>query len=192
MRRYCPRKTRLQANSDLKPGIGPSDHCYRLLLATTDNIPQIDDSGRMMTEAGVAIARISGTVGRLHRPCSFHHPAPFLRLAGGERQPGQIFWEQFAGFGVISRSPRKENRPKRWSSRYGCGANSIMPRSHPWPGPERAGKSRARGPAIAMRSQQRPRFDGQCISHNVYYVRIILGWLARLLPLPRHLLWHGA
>lgn len=28
--------------------------------------------------------------------------------------------------------------------------------------------------------------------HSVYYVQIILGWLARLLPLPRHLLWHGA
>lgn len=54
------------------------------------------------------------------------------------------------------------------------------------------GRGRARGPAIAMRSQQRPRFGGYVISHNVYYVHIILGWLARLLPSPRLLLWHGA
>lgn len=60
--------------------------------------------------------------------------------------------------GVIRRSPRKEKpaqgpvRSIRW-----CGSNSIMPRSHPWPGSEGAGKSRARGPAIAMRSQQRLR-----------------------------------
>jgi len=30
------------------------------------------------------------------------------------------------------------------------------------------------------------------ISHNVYYVHIILGWLARLLPRPLSLLRHGA
>ncbi len=28
--------------------------------------------------------------------------------------------------------------------------------------------------------------------HSVYYVQIILAWLARLLPSPRLLLWHGA
>lgn len=33
------------------------------------------------------------------------------------------------------------------------------------------GRSRARGPAIAMRSQQRPRFGEYDISHNVYYVQ---------------------
>lgn len=59
--------------------------------------------------------------------------------------------------GVIRRSPRKEKpaqgpvRSIRW-----CGSNSIMPRSHPWPGTEGAGKSRARGPAIAMQSRQSP------------------------------------
>lgn len=74
--------------------------------------------------------------------------------------------------GVIRRSPRKEKPAQgpvksiRW-----CGSNSIMPRSHPWPGSEGAGKSRARGPAIAMRSQQRRRFGGYEISHNVYYVQ---------------------
>ena len=52
--------------------------------------------------------------------------------------------------GVIRRSPRKEKPAQgpvksiRW-----CGSNSIMPRSHPWPGIEGAGKSRARGSAIA-------------------------------------------
>ncbi|SFR76566.1 Phage protein [Stenotrophomonas maltophilia] len=61
---------------------------------------------------------------------------------------------------------------------------NAVPRSHPWPGTEGAGKSRARGPAISMRSQRRPRFGGYAIAHNVYYVHIILGWLARLLPLP--------
>ncbi|WP_323163114.1 DUF3693 domain-containing protein [Stenotrophomonas maltophilia] len=35
-------------------------------------------------------------------------------------------------------------------------------------------------------------FSGSTQPHSVYYVQIILGWLARLLPLPRHLLWHGA
>lgn len=50
--------------------------------------------------------------------------------------------------GVIRRSPRKEKPAQgpvksiRW-----CGSNSIMPRSHPWPGFRVAGKSRARGPA---------------------------------------------
>lgn len=74
--------------------------------------------------------------------------------------------------GVIRRSPRKEKPAQgpvksiRW-----CGSNSIMPRSHPWPGTEDAGKSRARGPAIAMRSRQRPILDGYVISHNVYYVQ---------------------
>lgn len=74
--------------------------------------------------------------------------------------------------GVIKRSPRKEKpaqgpvRSIRW-----YGSNSIMPRSHPWPGSEGAGKSRARGPAIAMRSQQRPILAGYDISHNVYYVQ---------------------
>ncbi len=74
--------------------------------------------------------------------------------------------------GVIRRSPRKEKPAQgpvksiRW-----CGSNSIMPRSHPWPGTEVAGKSRARGPAIATRSRQRPRSGGYAISHNVYYVQ---------------------
>ncbi len=59
--------------------------------------------------------------------------------------------------GVIRRSPRKEKPAQgpvksiRW-----CGSNSIMPRSHPWPGTEDAGKSRARGPAIAMPRTQTP------------------------------------
>lgn len=39
---------------------------------------------------------------------------------------------------------------------------------------------------------QRNRSKSTSFAHNVYYVQIILGWLARLLPLPRHLLWHGA
>lgn len=78
--------------------------------------------------------------------------------------------------GVIRRSPRKEKPAQgpvksiRW-----CGSNSIMPRSHPWPGTEGAGKSRARGPAIATRSQQRPRSDGYVIAHNVYYVQSVPG-----------------
>lgn len=78
--------------------------------------------------------------------------------------------------GVIKRSPRKEKPAQgpvksiRW-----CGSNSIMPRSHPWPGTEGAGKSRARGPAIATRSQRRPRSGGYAIAHNVYYVPSIPG-----------------
>lgn len=57
--------------------------------------------------------------------------------------------------GVIRRSPRKEKPAQgpvksiRW-----CGSNTIMPRSHPWSGIEDAGKSRARGPAIATRSRR--------------------------------------
>lgn len=59
--------------------------------------------------------------------------------------------------GVINRSPRKEKPAQgpvksiRW-----CGSNSIMPRSHPCRGSEKAGKSRARGPAIATRRRRTP------------------------------------
>ncbi|KUJ04037.1 hypothetical protein AR275_26350 [Stenotrophomonas maltophilia] len=53
----------------------------------------------MMANAGSAIEGISRTVDRRRRTRSFHHPAPFLRLAGGERQPGQIFGKQLAAFG---------------------------------------------------------------------------------------------
>lgn len=59
--------------------------------------------------------------------------------------------------GVIRRSPRKEKPAQgpvksiRW-----CGSNSIMPRSHPWPGTEGAGKSRARDPAIATPRTRTP------------------------------------
>lgn len=35
-------------------------------------------------------------------------------------------------------------------------------------------------------------FSGSDQAHSVYYVQIILAWLARLLPSPRLLLWHGA
>ena len=49
--------------------------------------------------AGIAIALISGTVDPRRRACSFHHPAPFLCLTGGERQPGQVFGKQLAAFG---------------------------------------------------------------------------------------------
>ncbi len=78
--------------------------------------------------------------------------------------------------GVIRRSPRKEKPAQgpvksiRW-----CGSNSIMPRSHPWPGSQVAGKSRARGPAIAKRKRRRLGFGRSMISHNVYYVPIGLG-----------------
>lgn len=74
--------------------------------------------------------------------------------------------------GVIRRSPRKEKPAQgpvksiRW-----CGSNSIMPRSHPWPGSQDAGKSRARGPAIATRKRRRLGFGRSIISHNVYYVQ---------------------
>ncbi len=59
--------------------------------------------------------------------------------------------------GVISRSPRKE-KPAQGpvKSIRLCGSNSIMPRSHPWPGTEGAGKSRARGPAIATPRTRTP------------------------------------
>lgn len=80
-------------------GVRASHRHRRTLFALAHNVAQIDNSGRMMANAGVAIAHISGTVDRRRRTCSFHHPAPFLRLAGGERQPGQIFREQFAAFG---------------------------------------------------------------------------------------------
>ncbi len=45
-------------------------------------------------------------------------------------------------------------------------------------------KSRARGPAIAMQSQQRPRFDGYDISHNVYYVQDAAGVAGTTLASP--------
>lgn len=44
-----------------------------------------------------------------------------------------------------------------WQSIRSCGSNSIMPLSHPWPGTEGAGNSRARGSAIATRRTRTPR-----------------------------------
>lgn len=79
-------------------GVRASHRHRRTLFASAHYIPEIDHSGRMMANAGVAIAHISGTVDRRCRACSFHHPAPFLRLAGCERQPGQIFGQQLAAF----------------------------------------------------------------------------------------------
>ncbi len=61
-----------------------------------------------------------------------------------------------------------------------------------WPGTEATGKSRARGPAIAVRRRRRLGFGRSLISHNVYYVRSMWARLARSLPRPLALLWHGA
>lgn len=69
------------------------------LFALAHYIAQIDDSGQMMTDSGVAIEHVFGTVDRRCRASSVHHSAPFLRLAGGQRQPGQIFREELAAFG---------------------------------------------------------------------------------------------
>lgn len=80
-------------------GVRASHRHRRTLFALAHNVPQIDDSGRMMTNAGVAFAHISGTVDRRHRACSFHHAAPFLCLCSSERQPSQIFGKQLAAFG---------------------------------------------------------------------------------------------
>lgn len=46
-----------------------------------------------------------------------------------------------------------------------------------WPGTEATGKSRARGPAIAVRRRRRLGFGRFLISHNVYYVLCcVAGW----------------
>ncbi len=44
-----------------------------------------------------------------------------------------------------------------------------------WPGTEATGKSRARGPAIAVRRRRRLGFGRFLISHNVYYVQSVPG-----------------
>lgn len=44
-----------------------------------------------------------------------------------------------------------------------------------WPGTEATGKSRARGPAIAVRRRRRLGFGRSLISHNVYYVQSVPG-----------------
>lgn len=48
-------------------GVRASHRHRRTLFAPAHHIPQIDDSGRMMANAGIAIARISGTVCLPHR-----------------------------------------------------------------------------------------------------------------------------
>ncbi len=83
-----------------------ASHRYRRpLFATTHHVPQIDDSGRMMANAGAAIAHISGTVDRRHRACSFHHPTPFLRFSDSQaRSSGSSSRPS----GVIRRSPMRK------------------------------------------------------------------------------------
>jgi hypothetical protein len=99
-----------------------------------------------------------------------HHPAPFLRLAGGERQPGQIFQEQFAAFGrdqAITEERKTGPRAGQVNTVVRVELNHAAISS--LAGVEGAGKSRARGPAIAMRNKASDRRDA--ISHNVYYVQ---------------------
>ena len=69
---------------------------------------------------------------------------------------------------------------------------SIMLQAHPCRGSQQGGKSQARASAIAMRSRQsQPPTD---TAFRIMYImfKVIRGWLARLLPSPRLLLWHGA
>ena len=66
-------------------------------------------------------------------------------------------------------NPKPAQGPVR--SMRSWGSILLMPQSHPCRGTQQGGKSRARGPAIAMQTLQRPRSAGYAISHNVYYVQ---------------------
>lgn len=149
------------------PAITTADRCLRR-LTTSSRLTTV--AGRSHATAARLFPRIEQWESGAERAASIirRHSCAWqavsdsqARSSGSSSRPS----------GVIRRSPRKEKPAQgpvksiRW-----CGSNSIMPRSHPWPGTEDAGKSRARGPAIATRSQQRPRSGGSAISHNVYYV----------------------
>ena len=74
--------------------------------------------------------------------------------------------------GVIRRLPRKA-KPAQGpvSSVRLYGSNSITLPARPCRGSDQGGKSRARGPAIAMRRRRTPQLGPSTISHNVYYVQ---------------------
>lgn len=149
------------------PAIATADRCLRR-LTTSRRLTTV--AGRSLATAARLFPRIelsdfgadrAASIIRRHS-CAWQAVSDSqARSSGSSSRPS----------GVIRRSPRKEKPAQgpvksiRW-----CGSNSIMPRSHPWPGSEVAGKSRARGPAIATRSQQKPISGGYVISHNVYYV----------------------
>ncbi len=171
------------------PAIATADRCLRR-LTTSRRLTTV--AGRSHVTAGRLPPRLELSIDGTERAASIirRHSCAWqavsdsqARSSGSSSRPS----------GVIRRSPRKEKPAQgpvksiRW-----CGSNSIMPRSHPWPGTEDAGKSRARGPAIATRTQQRPRSGGYVISHNVYYVLRIWARLARRLPFPLIPLRHGA
>ena len=61
---------------------------WRRMMEAARSAPSIDSSkrgGRTIPRYCRRIATTLGTVDRRRRACSFHHPAPFLRLAGRER-----------------------------------------------------------------------------------------------------------
>lgn len=149
------------------PAIATADRCLRR-LTTSRRLTTV--AGRSHATAARLFPRIEQWESGAERAASIirRHSCAWqavsdsqARSSGSSSRPS----------GVIRRSPRKEKPAQgpvksiRW-----CGSNSIMPRSHPWPGTEDAGKSRARGPAIAMRRRRRPGFGRSMISHNVYYV----------------------
>lgn len=105
---------------------------------------------RAFLELSIDGAERAASIIRRH-PCAWQAVSDSqARSSGSSSRPS----------GVIRRSPRKE-KPAQGPVRSirSCGSNSIMPRSHPWPGTEGGGKSRAKGPAIATpraRTRSRP------------------------------------
>lgn len=151
-RRFGPGSVRsAAAGSASGPAIATAERCLRW-LTTSRRLTTVAGRWRMpasrlrtFLELSIDGAARAASIIRRHS-CAWQAVSDSqARSCGSSSRPS----------GVIRRSPRKEKpaqgpvRSIRW-----CGSNSIMPRSHPWPGCQVAGKSRARGPAIATRSRQ--------------------------------------
>lgn len=134
------------------PAITTAERCFRW-LTTSRKLTTVAGQSRSLVERLRTFLELSidgteraASIIRLHSCAWQAVSASQARSCGSSSRPS----------GVIRRSPRKEKPAQgpvksiRW-----CGSNSIMPRSHPWPGSQVAGKSRARGPAIATRSRRR-------------------------------------
>lgn len=79
-------------------------------------------------------------------------------------------------------NPKPAQGPVR--SMRSWGSISLMLQSHPCRGSQRGGKSRARGPAIAMQSRQSQRWTDTAFRIMYIMFKMALG-LARLLPSPK-------
>ncbi|AMU97624.1 hypothetical protein TP47_06775 [Xanthomonas citri pv. aurantifolii] len=72
---------------------------YPVFTDTDKKVDSGHDELSVSKPSKVSAESKRGAVEQRFRACSFQHPVPFLRLAGGERQPGQIFREQIATLG---------------------------------------------------------------------------------------------